>query len=42
MRIVNVPARQLRRAVALVEQCLVKHFYDGPTTVTSGRMTELD
>jgi hypothetical protein len=41
VRIVNVPARQLRRAKAFVEQLLAKHFYDRSTTITSGRMQDL-
>lgn len=41
VRIVNVPARQLRRAIVFVEQLLAKHFYDGSTTITTGSMQEL-
>lgn len=41
VRIVNVPARQLRRAKAFVEQLLAKHFYEHSTTITSGSMHDL-
>jgi hypothetical protein len=42
VRIVDVPARKLRRAIVLVEEHLAKHFYNKSTTITSGRMNELD
>ena len=41
VRIVNIPARKLRRAIALVENLLREHFYDSSTTITTGRMSEL-
>ena len=41
VRIIDVPARQLRRGVAFVKALLAEHFYDTSTTISSGRMDEL-
>ncbi len=41
VRITDIPARQLRRAIVFVEDHLKAHFYDGSTTVTSGSMADL-
>jgi len=42
VRIVNVPARRLKRAIAFVEEHLKQHFYDQSTTITSGSMTDMN
>lgn len=41
VRIVDVPARQLRRGIAFVEALLKQHYYDSSTTITSGSMQDL-
>jgi hypothetical protein len=41
VRIVDIPARQLRRAISFVEEHLKAHFYDGSTTITSGSVADL-